>query len=114
MYDKEEYFLKLIKEYRKKRHMNQEEIASKMNMPRTTYQAIESGRNHLKIEDFAHIVNILDIPLYEFEDSDSYQLFLSKEDVTSWLRLLTKFQKMIEIIDNKKETEIILKDKRRL
>ena len=114
MYEKEEYFLNVIKEYRKKRHMNQEEVARRMNMARTTYQAIESGRNRLKVEDFAHIVNILEIPIYEFEEGDRYQLILSKDDVTNWLKVLTKFQKMVEVIDNKKDVDITIKDKRRL
>ncbi len=113
MQDSEQYFLDLIKRYRRKKQMNQNDLAKKLNMPRTTYQAIESGRNHLKLEDFARIVNILQIPLGDFEDSDCYVLRLSKEDIEDWVRIMTKINNTIEIMNEKKKTktEITIKTK---
>ena len=45
-------------------------MAEKLGMARTTYQAIESGVNNLKIDDFFSILKILDIPLSVFSNED--------------------------------------------
>ncbi len=114
MYEDQEYYLQLIRSYRKKRKYNQQYLADLLKVPRTTYQAIESGRNRLKLEDFTRIVNILQIPLSELEEEDHYLVDLTKEDILQWSQVFTKFQTAIEIVENEKEVKINFKTKQKI
>lgn len=72
--------LKKIRDIRKSRGYTQNDMANKLNMARTTYQAIENGVNNLKIDDFFAIVKILEIPLSTFSSDDL--IVISKNDLS--------------------------------
>ena len=51
--------LSIIKKIRKSRGYNQDYMAEKLKMARSSYQAIESGINNMNITDFFKIIEIL-------------------------------------------------------
>ena len=70
--------LDIIKSKRKEMRIAQEEMANKLNMPRSTYYNIEANVVALKACDFLHIIKILDIPLSYFTNED--QVVITKKD----------------------------------
>lgn len=72
--------LTIIRKFRQKKGFTQDDIAKKLGIARTTYQAIESGVNNLKIDDFFAIIKILEIPLSTFSNEDL--IVISRDDLT--------------------------------
>ena len=60
-----ESFGKCIKEYRNKTGLSQEKCALKINMDRTYYASVESGKRNISIENISKIANGLGISLGE-------------------------------------------------
>lgn len=56
-----------IKEQRKKMKLTQFELAEKVGMHEKQLSRIEAGLHYPSLENFFKILNILDIPLSEFE-----------------------------------------------
>ena len=66
--------LEIIRYYRKKRHIDQATIAKQLKVARSTYQAIETGRHRLTVEDFVIITRFLKIPTLAFDEKAAYKL----------------------------------------
>ena len=71
--------LEIIRKFRQKKGLTQDDMAKKLNIARTTYQAIETGVNNLKVDDFFKIIKILDISLSMFSNEDL--IVISKNDL---------------------------------
>ena len=52
--------LEIIKNKRKLKKLSQDEMAKKLGMARTTYQAIELGNIKLTFDDFIRIIDLLE------------------------------------------------------
>lgn len=92
--------LDLIKAKRKKLDITQKEIANKLGMARSSYQAIESGKNNMSINDFFKIIEILQIPITTFVDKDL--IVISKDEVTQ----LSKCAEIIIEITKKLNSQV--------
>ena len=97
--------LEIIKEKRKEANLTQDDMAKRLNMPRTTYHNIESNVVTLKIYDFFRIIRILNIPLEIFQDNK--YIVLSEEDFDSLKKasntishITDKIQSNINIVNN--------------
>ena len=97
--------LEIIKEKRKEANLTQDDMAKRLNMPRTTYHNIESNVVTLKIYDFFRIIRILNIPLEIFQDNK--YIVLSEEDFDSLKKasntishITDKIQSNVNIVNN--------------
>lgn len=63
-----------IREYRSKIGLSQEKFALKINMDRTYFASVESGRRNISIKNIEKIANGLDVSLSElFEAIEKYK-----------------------------------------
>lgn len=83
--------LEIIKKERKNKKISQEEIAKKMGIARTTYQAIELGNIKLTFDDFIKIIKVLEIPITTFTNKNL--IVISDED-------LIKLNKASELLNS--------------
>lgn len=97
--------LEIIKAKRKEANLTQEQMATLLKMPRTTYQNIENNFVTLKIYDFFRIIRILNIPLEIFQDNK--YIVLSEEDFDSLKKasntishITDKIQSNVNIVNN--------------
>lgn len=90
--------LQLIKEKRKKLKISQEEMAKKLNMARSSYQAIESGQNNMNMNDFFKIITILEIPINLFSDEEL--IIISKNDFEKLKNAIQELQNISKKIEN--------------
>ncbi len=58
-----ELFGKKLKELRKKTGLSQEKFAYKIDMDRTYYASVESGKHNISLKNIKKIADGLDIPL---------------------------------------------------
>lgn len=56
----------LIKDYRKKKNVSQEKLASHIGLSRTSINNIEHGRQRIMIDTLLMISDILKVPLIDF------------------------------------------------
>ena len=90
--------LEIIKIKRKEKDISQDEMADKLQMARSTYQAIESGKNKMNIKDFFEIVKILEIPLTTFSEKEI--LIIEKEDLNNLIYHTREIEKTVNKIKN--------------
>lgn len=88
--------LEIIKIKRKEKGYNQDYMAEKLQIARSTYQAIESGVNNMNIVDFFKILEILEIPLTLFSEQEI--IVLEKEDLNKLIFHTNEMQKIINKI----------------
>jgi len=97
--------LNIIKNKRKELKLTQEDMANKLKIARTSYQAIELGNIKLTLEDFLNIIKILDIPITSFNKNKL--LVISEDD----LNKLKKATDLLNSVTNKlKYQEINISD----
>lgn len=89
--------LEIIKLKRKEKGFNQDYMAEKLQMARSSYQAIESGINNMNIIDFFKILEILEIPLTLFSDDEI--IVLEKKDLNELIYHSNEMQKLINKIE---------------
>ena len=87
--------LEIIKNQRKIKKISQEEMALKIGIARTSYQAIELGKVKLTFEDFLKIIKILDLPINVFTDK---KLIVITEDD---LKKINKATELLEEVTSK-------------
>lgn len=95
--------LNLIKAKRKKLDITQKEIANKLGMARSSYQALESGKNNMSISVFFKIIEILNIPIYAF--SGEQLIVISKYD----LKDIEKYSTALNDITSKVKDQNLIK-----
>jgi len=54
-----------LQSIREERKMSQEDFADILSMSQSKYQRLESGITHARIDEIAHIAEVLDIPVLE-------------------------------------------------
>lgn len=59
------YFGKRVQDLRKKKGLSQEKFALLINMDRTYFASVESGKRNISIENIAKIANGLNVTLEE-------------------------------------------------
>lgn len=89
--------LEIIKIVRKQKGFNQDYMAEKLKMARSSYQAIESGQNNMNIIDFFKIIEILEIPLTMFSEEEI--IIIERKDLNKLLYHYNEMQKIIEKIE---------------
>lgn len=89
--------LELIKDKRKEKKISQETMADKLNMARSTYQALESGQNNMNIIDFFKIIEILEIPLSLFAGEEI--IMIEKNDFIKIKQCSNELNKIINRIN---------------
>ena len=60
-----------IRELREKKKFSQEDMAFKLNIGQSTYQAIETGKSEIKLKHAIIISETLEIPLNELIESET-------------------------------------------
>lgn len=71
--------IEIIKIYRKKRNLTQEQLAKVIKIDRTSYNNLETGKTNLRADDFIKLVNFLNIPITELSNEDL--IVISKKDL---------------------------------
>ena len=89
--------LEIIKFKRKEKGFIQDYMAEKLQMARSSYQAIESGINNMNIIDFFKILEILEIPLTLFSDNEI--IILEKKDLNELKYHSNEMQKIINKVE---------------
>jgi len=90
--------LEIIKKNRKIKKISQDYMADKLQIARSTYQAIESGQNNMNIIDFFKIIEILDIPITSFSKEEI--VIIEKNDLNKLLVYSQEIQKIIKKIND--------------
>ena len=85
----------VIKIYRKKRKLTQEQIANVIGIDRTSYNNLETGKTNLRADDFIKLVNYLKIPITALSSEDL--ILISKKD----LDILNKSIKDLNEVSNR-------------
>lgn len=85
----------VIKIYRKKRKLTQEQIANVIGIDRTSYNNLETGKTNLRADDFIKLVNYLKIPITALSSEDL--IVISKKD----LDILNKSIKDLNEVSNR-------------
>lgn len=71
--------IEIIKEYRKKRNLTQEQISKVIGIDRTSYNNLENGKTNLRADDFVKLINYLNIPITALSSEDL--IVISKHDL---------------------------------
>lgn len=64
---------KKIKEYRKKKHLTQAQLAELIDLNEKQIYRIESGLNHPTYLTFAKIIKVLDVDINDFSDNSKIE-----------------------------------------
>ena len=87
--------IEIIKIYRKKRNLTQEQLAKIIKIDRTSYNNLETGKTNLRADDFIKLVNFLNIPITELSNEDL--IVISKKD----LEIMNRSIKELSEISNR-------------
>lgn len=77
------YFSKNLKYLREKKNIDQQDIADKLNVPRSTYSCWENGLRTPKVEQIQDIANYfnVDMDIISRDYSNTPERILSKTDI---------------------------------
>lgn len=101
--------LTLIKNRRKEKGLNQEEIAKKIFIAETTYRDIESGKIRLTLENFLKICNALELNhnqiLEKIEnDTNTIIISLSDSEIETFKQIIYKLDSSIKLQQQRKKS----------
>lgn len=96
-----------IREYRKKKGFNQEDIASRLNMSQSAYAKIENGKTSLDVDRLLLISEYLEVPIndllpesrgqnVQFNNKDGYQVEHFYADGRELLKEKERYIQMLE------------------
>ena len=106
--------LEIIRYYRKKRHIDQATIAKQLKVARSTYQAIETGRHRLTVEDFVIITRFLKIPTFAFDEKAAYIINLTEDEIRYWNQINEKISLSVQTEEEGKSIELFIKNKNKV
>lgn len=92
------YAIEIIKTYRKKRKLTQEQIANVIGIDRTSYSNLETGKTNLKADDFIKLINYLNIPITKLSSGDL--IIITKRDLDILNNSIEELKKVIDKINN--------------
>jgi transcriptional regulator with XRE-family HTH domain len=101
-------YFKLIKKIRTQKNFNQEEIAKRLNISRSSYISFEQGKTELNFSQIVKLSDILGISLEEVESGTQSNYEKYKEMILAYIRkasskdgqiLKTKLAKMLYLAD---------------
>jgi transcriptional regulator with XRE-family HTH domain len=101
-------YFKLIKKLRTQKNFNQEEIAKRLNISRSSYISFEQGKTELNFSQIVKLSDILGISLEEVESGTQSNYEKYKEMILAYIRkasskdgqiLKTKLAKMLYLAD---------------
>lgn len=96
--------IEIIKKARKSKKISQNFMAQQLHIARSTYQAIETGTNNMNINDFFKIIEILEIPITYFSNTDL--IVIEKEDLNKLEEYSYKINTIIQKIKYEEKTFI--------
>ncbi len=90
--------LEIIKRRRKALKISQDKMANLLGMARSSYQAVESGKNNMNVFDFFKIINFLRIPITDFVNDKL--IVISSSELSQLKESINTINKIIENLSN--------------